>query len=417
MRRMVTAALSVAAVLAGLLVARPAQADFGQWGVVSPYPANWTPHVLDGTVNGIAIVGSVVVVGGDFSQIEDARTGHTYGQQYLFAFDRRSGAIVNFAPNLDGPVNAVATGPDGTVFVAGDFSSVNGDEAYGVARISLQTGGLVQGFHADVSGGDVRSIAASGGWLYLGGTFGSVNGVYRLALARLNAYTGAVDAGFQIRLAAPGKPRAKVVDLALSPNGRQLVIIGALSWVDGQYRPQIAMINTGGWRASVSPWRTDAYAPECAPAFDTYMRAVDFAPNGSYIVVVTTGAWPAPWKLCDSAARFETRWGGRPTWVNQTGGDALSAVSVTGGAVYVGGHQRWMNNPRGNNSPGPGAVERSGIAALDPFNGGALAWNPGRTRGVGVQALVSAPEGLYVGSDTDSLGGQFHARIGMFPLR
>jgi hypothetical protein len=176
------------------------------------------------------------------------------------------------------------------------------------------------------------------------------------------------------------------------------------------------MINTGGWRASVSPWRTDAYAPECAPRFDTYMRAVDFSPNGSYFVVVTTGAWPAPWKLCDSAARFESRGGGRPTWVNQTGGDALSAVSVTGAAVYVGGHQRWMNNPRGDNAPGPGAVERSGIAALDPFNGGALAWNPGRSRGVGVQALASASEGLYVGSDTDRLAGEFHARIGMFPL-
>jgi hypothetical protein len=421
MRRIVTAgrvllSAVVAVIMAGLLTAPPAQADFGQWGVVSVDPVNWTPHVLDGTVSGVAIVGSVVVVGGDFGQIQDAGSGRMYRQAYLFAFDRNSGSVLNFWPGLDGVVNAVAAGPDGTVFVAGDFSSVNGDDAYGVARISLRTGGLVPGFRADVSGGDVRTIASSNGWLYLGGTFSSVNGVGRLALARLNAYTGAVDGGFQIRLAAPGKPRAKVVDLAVSPDGRRLVIIGALSRVDGQWRPQIAMINTGGWRASVSSWRTDAYAPECAPAFDTYMRAVDFAPNGSYFVVVTTGAWPAPWKLCDSAARFESGRGGRPTWVNQTGGDALSAVSVTGAAVYVGGHQRWMNNPRGDNSPGPGAVERWGIAALDPFNGGVLAWNPGRSRGVGVQALAAAPEGLYVGSDTDRLAGEFHARIGMFPL-
>jgi hypothetical protein len=387
--------------------------------VVSVDPVNWTPHVLDGTVNGVAIVGSTVVVGGNFGQIEDAGTRRTFRQRYLFAFDRRSGAITTFGPDLDGAVTAVAAGPDGTVFVAGDFSSVNGDEVYGVARLSVESGQLVRGFRADVDGGDVRTIATVGGWLYLGGTFSSVNGVERLALARLNARTGAVDGGFRIGLAAPDRPRTKVVDLAVSPDGRRLVIIGALSRVDGKRRPQIAMINTGGRRASVSPWRTDAYAPDCAPAFDTYMRAVDFAPSGSYFVVVTTGAWPAPWKLCDSAARFEAAGGGghRATWVNQTGGDALLAVSVTGAAVYVGGHQRWMDNPRGDNSPGPGAVERPGIAALNPANGRALSWNPTRSRGVGVQALVSAAEGLYVGSDTDRLGGEFHARIGMFPLR
>jgi hypothetical protein len=271
-----------AAVLAGLMMTPPAQADFHQWGVVSVDPVNWTPHVLDGTVTGIAIVGSVVVVGGDFSRIQDTRSGRTFRQPYLFAFDRRSGSITNFGADLDGPVSAMAAGPDGTVFVAGDFSSVNGDEAYGVARISVASGEVVQGFRADVGGGDVRTIAASGRWLYLGGTFTSVNGVGRLALARLNGHTGEVDGGFRIRLAAPDKPRTKVVDLAVSPDGRRLVVIGALSRVDGQRRPQIAMINTGGRRASVSPWRSDAYAPDCAPAFDTYLRAVDFAPNGNY---------------------------------------------------------------------------------------------------------------------------------------
>ena len=33
-----------------------------------------------------------------------------------------------------------------------------------------------------------------------------------------------------------------------------------------------------------------------------------------------------------------------PTWADYTGGDSLTAVAVTGRAIYVGGHQRWMNN-------------------------------------------------------------------------
>ena len=46
----------------------------------------------------------------------------------------------------------------------------------------------------------------------------------------------------------------------------------------------------------------------------------------------------------------------QPTWINWTGGDTLYSVAVTGPAVYVGGHQRWLDNPLGHDSAGPGAV-------------------------------------------------------------
>src|SRR5690242_5213570 len=100
MRRIVTAALSAAVVLAGLVLARPAQADFRQWGVVSADPVDWTPHVLNGSVTGAAIVGSVVVVGGTFGEVQDSRSGRSHRQRYLFAFDRSSGAIADFGPDL-----------------------------------------------------------------------------------------------------------------------------------------------------------------------------------------------------------------------------------------------------------------------------------------------------------------------------
>ena len=43
-------------------------------------------------------------------------------------------------------------------------------------------------------------------------------------------------------------------------------------------------------------------------------------------------------------------------------------------------------------------------------------WNPSRERGIGVEDLLAAPEGLYVGSDTIRLGHEYHARLGMFPI-
>jgi len=94
-------------------------------------------------------------------------------------------------------------------------------------------------------------------------------------------------------------------------------------------------------------------------------------------------------------------------------------VAVTGAAVYVGGHQRYLDNPYGSDTKGagPGAVSRVGIGAISPVTGKALPWNPTRSRGVGVRAFVATPNGLLVGSDTDQLGKEYHGRIGMFPLR
>ncbi len=90
---------------------------------------------------------------------------------------------------------------------------------------------------------------------------------------------------------------------------------------------------------------------------------------------------------------------------------------MTGSAVYVGGHQRWLDNPYGHDNPGPGAVSRPGIGALNPSTGKALSWNPTRTLGHGVEALVAHPNGLLVGSDTEELGKEYHGRLGMFPTQ
>jgi hypothetical protein len=149
------------------------------------------------------------------------------------------------------------------------------------------------------------------------------------------------------------------------------------------------------------------------------MRAVDFSPDGRSFVIVTTGRSSSPSRMCDVAARFETYHEDglpqSPTWVNHTGGDSLYSVEIGPEAVYVGGHQRWMDNPHGYESAGPGAVDRVGLASIDPQTGLATSWNPTRSRGVGVRAFALTHRGLLVGSDTDELAREYHGRIGLFP--
>ena len=110
---------------------------------------------------------------------------------------------------------------------------------------------------------------------------------------------------------------------------------------------------------------TSSSAPRCSPRTCATSTS---RPTAATSWVMTTGAYRAG-SLCDAAGPSQ-----QPTWVDYTGGDTLSSVAVTGTAVYVGGHQHWMNNSVAGDRAGPGAVAREGIAALDPAN--SLPWPP-----------------------------------------
>jgi hypothetical protein len=423
--RLLLAALVIVAALAN--GSGPATADLAQPGVVSEHPVDYTPHVLDGTVWSMTVVGDTVVVGGSFTSVADSARKHTYPRKNIFAFDLRDGTIRSFAPAVDGPVFALAGGPGDTVYAGGTFTRVNGASAHGVARLNL-SGDRLTSFRASINRGDVRTLAVRSGQVYAGGTFTAVNGVRRAGLARLDASSGALDPGFDAKFSAPGLTRTYVEDVDISPDGRLMVVIGSLLKAGDTARARIAMFDLTKPATALTGWYTDAYAPPCAPDFEAYLRQVKFSPDGSYFVVAATGGTSGPDKLCDAAARFQTLGTGRhdPVWVQRTGGNSLFAVAVTGAAVYLGGHQLYLDNPFGHKvknpgqppvfTPGPGAVLRPGIGAVDPATGRALSWNPTRTRGVGVRVFVAVPQGLLVGSDTDELGHEYHGRIGMFPV-
>ena len=404
-------------------------------GVVSADPADHTPQVLDGKVTAILPLGNRVIVGGTFTQVQEAGAGTAVlKRRGLFAFDPATGAVapgfvadfdIDPDPAVDRAVEALAASPDGrSFFVAGTFGQLNGAAVDKVVKLDGATGAPSSGFRVNVRSA-VKDLAVSAGRLYLAGVFTAVNGQPRGGLAAVDAATGALDADVNVPFTDPFQgPAPRVETIAVSPDGATLVAGGNFRTAGGQSRIQVAMVDVAARPARVAEWQTDQYNVECSETkFNSHMRDIDMSPDGSYFVVVTTGGY-ARWGVCDAASRWETSARGSglaPTWWDRSGGDSYTSVAVTGAAVYVGGHFRWLNNNRPNGTyadatAGPGGVPRDGIAALDPSNGLPLSWNPGRDRGEGTWAMVATPEGLWVGSDTDRIGGEHHPKLSFLPL-
>ncbi|MEU2610808.1 malectin domain-containing carbohydrate-binding protein [Micromonospora sp. NPDC007271] len=418
--------------LAAPALAAPAP---GHTTMVGELPSDKTPNINDGNVLAIYDAGTKVIVGGSFTRAQDRGSQTTeVTRNNVLAFDKATGKIDNsFVPEVDGEVTAIIAGPTpGTVYLAGRFNNVGTAKFRKLVLLNIADGTPVAGFKSPAFDGVVKDIALVGDRLLVGGIFETVNGTTaRNGLASLNPATGAVDDYLTVALtehhnwtptnggASAGVGAEK---LAVSPDGKHLVVIGNFKKADNVLHDQIVRIDLGDTSATIADWNTDRYTAACKyTAFDSYMRDVAFAPNGKYFVVVTTGA-PYAGTLCDTATRWETSGTGagqEPTWANYSGGDTFLSVGISEEAIYVGGHIRWANNPLGRDRAAAGAVPRASIAALDPASGLPLSWNPGRhPRGYGVTEMLVTEQGLWLGSDQEWIGNYEHkrGRLAFFPL-
>lgn len=390
-------------------------------GIVLDDPSDLTPNVLDGHVNAMAQIGQTMVVGGRFGSV--SQDGTTFVRHNLFAFNIATGEVSTaFRPNAKGEVFDVEVSLDKlSVYVVGDFKAIGKAKKTGrVARVKLATGKVDPAFRSPGIDRAVRDAAFSHGALYLAGDFTKVAHRSRSLVVALNARgrdTGRVKVPFR---GTNRDGRTHIRSMDISPDGNTMAVIGNFMRVAGKPRAQVALLHLGKKKTTLTKWATSRFAPPCGPHFDTYMRDVAFAPSGSYFVIATTGGPKGVQKsglLCDSVSRWNLGGGAgqQPAWVDYTGGDTLTAVIVDTNAVYVGGHQRWFNNSFGRNHARKGAVDRPGIAALDPLNGLPYSWNPTRPRGYGVSGFLLTKAGLWIGHDTPKFANEPRMRLAFLP--
>ncbi len=423
--------LSGVAVTLGALLASSAggaAASIEQPGVVSARASASTPHLAatDQVKRPMALAveqaGDTTYVGGKFLAVQDSTRSTTMPRSNMVAFSSTTGDVsTSFAPTVDGMVFAVRAVGD-SVYIGGKFTSVDGVARPAIAKLDARTGALDTAFQPAMRGGRISEIRLVDGRLLVGGTF-------RQKLIALDPTTGRntgyVNVPIDGRLAL-STSKTEVYRFAVNPAGTRLIGVGNFTTVGGENRKRAFMLNLGTDAAELSQWYYPPLDNKClsnTPTRQAYLEDVDFAPDGSYFVFGATGYVPATTAeigaaVCDAVARFETDVLAptAPTWINYTGGDTIHSVSATGAAVYVQGHFRWLDNPSGKDSAGPGAVDRRGVGAVDSSTGEALSWAPQAPAAQGGQDILATDAGVWFASDSQRFGGRYHRGIAFAPL-
>ena len=384
----------------------PAQASLAQPKVVSDNPADTSPQIVmcdtSFDVRAFAQVGNTVYAGGRFDQVQDPAFTTTYDRQNFVAFDAQTGVISPINLSFDG-------------MVAADPGSRRRERALHRWRLLTCQRADPPGddevrpgqqpdrpdLRADGDADRVRHQPRQRGRHRGGELHEEVDGhgPDDRRGHRRHQHHGH-------RRGRPGQ-RDQDQYIAVSPDGTRLVATGNFTTVNGASRRRAFELDLGA-TATLSTWHAPRFDVDCvATSRLISAQGVDFSPDGSYFVIVATGGPTGTNGICDAAARFETAnvsANVQPTWINWTGGDTLYSVAVTGAAVYVGGHQRWLDNPLGHDSAGPGAVSRPGHRRD----------RPGDRQGAGLEshqipqprhkALFATRAGLWVGSDGTSSG-------------
>ncbi len=181
-----------------------------------------------------------ILVGGDFAQLSG--NNNLNGIARLHADGTVDPSFVPRTEQVFGlSVTALALQPDGKVLAGGGyFGIVNGVERFGIVRFNSD-GSMDSTFAAGAGpnefSGSVNAVAIQpDGKVVMGGSFTTVNGTNRKGIARLNA-DGSVDYRFDPGTGADGA----VVSLAVQPDGN-ILLGGNFFTVNGEARPHVARL-------------------------------------------------------------------------------------------------------------------------------------------------------------------------------
>lgn len=193
--------------------------------------------------------GNTVYAGGSFSQTRPAGAApgtNLTPRSNLLAYDVRTGALLSFAPQINGTVKALALSPDGrTLYVGGSFTSVGSTTRFNLAAFDTATGALSETFKPAVGGSYVNAIVATDSTVYLGGLIGAVRGTTRKNLAAVSASNGAL-------LGWAPTTDLQVDSMLIEPGGTKVIAAGRFATVNGVSQRGLAALDPVS--GALQPW-------------------------------------------------------------------------------------------------------------------------------------------------------------------
>ena len=323
-------------------------------GALTPFDPNAQGGAFGGAaVNGLAVLGGSVYAAGDFTTIGGQ------ARSYLAALDPATGAARAWDTGVNRQGRAVA-GSGASVFAGGDFWLAGGVPRGNLAALDLTTGHVTA--WAPVTNDMVSAMVTDGTSLYLGGYFTQVQSAAHPYLAKLDVASGAV---------APWNPGAGNVVSCLALSGSRLYVGGYFTSVGGGGSPTLAAVDAAS--GNVLPWiPATAGGPVNKIEPDLANDAVTIASQGGF------------WRFRASDAA--TLW-------SATDDCATYTLVQLGGTIYVGGCFRTLDG-----------VPRNCLAALDASSGALLPWNPNPNGIVG--GLITDGARIFATGSFTSIGLQ-----------
>jgi hypothetical protein len=289
-------------------------------------------------------------------------------------------------PSANGPVRALLASPDGaTLYVAGEFTHLDGATRNHLAAIDVATGAVTP-FDPNLDGA-VLSLALHGSTLYVGGTFSHVGAIPARNLARIDVTTGAADPTWQ-----PVPDRA-VDAIAVSPDGTTVYAGGAFLTIGGTNRAYLASINEQGLATT---WR---------PSVPKVVFALQILSDGSAVFAGTGGQSDDGNNLIKY---LPTGTSPELFRVHSDGDVQALSLSPDEQTIYVGGHMK--------NVKLPVAAKRAEVFALATSDGALRSFNPDLDiRFKGVWAIDTTANSVVLGGEFSRAGPSIAEGVALFP--
>ncbi|MBE7189788.1 MAG: cell surface protein, partial [Jatrophihabitans endophyticus] len=285
----------------------------------------------NGVVYSQVTVGNIVYATGRFTETWPAGQTDQPGvnetaRSNLLAYDITTGDLVtSFDHSLNAEGLGVTASPDGsTVYVVGDFTTVDGAAHKHIAAFDTATGALITGFKAGLSG-ETAAVTASSSAVYVGGNFFGAGGTTRTRLAAFSP-SGALLSW------APTADDGQVAALTLAPDGSRVVVGGRFTTLDGQAADGMGSVDsvTG---TTVEPWAINTQIRDGGGASSTKCGITDLSTDGTNVY---GGGFAY------GCGNFEGTFAADPdtgtvVWINDCHGDTYSTQPI-GGVLYVASH-------------------------------------------------------------------------------